>query len=202
VRTADGLARQDPEAIGSAMEEYGKNKSGPFASSDNIAGGFLPVVDLVSPNREPELTINGKNILELLLKTQVDDGKPFTKDHTAFVGTLLSTPTEGSGRFFSHPAQGNFIPKTGITTLFGVRSQEISSQFVVCCYIHCLAVARISPLLPRLQSLQLIPGISRIHSTSSYFQDTYDMFLKSLLQSLWRAFLNPTEEIILEYQVT
>jgi choline dehydrogenase-like flavoprotein len=133
VETVDGLARQDFGAISAAMEEYSKSKSGPFASGGNIAGGFLPVIDFMSPNGELELSTSGQKALEQLLAAQVDDGKPFTKDHTAFVRTLLSTPTEGSGGFFSYPAQGNFIPKTGSNDIIG--SSEPGNFFTICCML-------------------------------------------------------------------
>jgi len=126
VKTVDDLARQDMAAIGAAMEDYAKNQSGPFASGGNFAGGFLPVVDFLSPD--------GKNDLTNLLQYQpAHDEKPFTKYHAEFVKKLLSTPTEGSGGFFSYPALGNFIPKTGSDDI--MQSATPGNYFTICCML-------------------------------------------------------------------
>ena len=64
------------------------------------------------------------------MASEEDDGKPFTKYHTAFVKSLLSTPTEGSGGFFSYPAQGNFIPEAGSGSI--MKSSEPGDYFTIC----------------------------------------------------------------------
>lgn len=126
VKTADDLARQDMAAIGAAMEAYAKNQSGPFASGGNFAGGFLPVVDFLPPDGKNELT-------NLLQSEHADDGKPFTKFHAEFVKKLLSTPTEGSGGFFSYPALGNFLPETGSGDI--MQSATQGNYFTICCML-------------------------------------------------------------------
>jgi choline dehydrogenase-like flavoprotein len=115
------------------MDMYATNQNGPFASGGNIAGGFLPVMDFMSPGVKSELSVEGQVIVKGLLKSQTDNGKPFTEEHTAFVGSLLNTPTEGSGGFFSYPAQGNFIPKIGSNDIIG--SSEPGKFFTICCML-------------------------------------------------------------------
>jgi choline dehydrogenase-like flavoprotein len=125
VKTVDDLARQDPAAIGAAMEAYGRDQSGPFATGGNFAGGFLPVLDFLSAEGKEELA-------QHLGKLQ-DDDKPFTKSHTDFVRSLLSTPTEGSGGFFSYPAKGNFIPETGANDI--IQGSDTGNYFTICCML-------------------------------------------------------------------
>lgn len=62
-----------------------------------------------------------------------DDGKPFTKYHAAFVKSLLSTPTEGTGGLFSYPALANFIPETGSNDI--MQSSEPGNYFTICCML-------------------------------------------------------------------
>ncbi|KAI9645652.1 hypothetical protein NHQ30_006394 [Ciborinia camelliae] len=127
VKTMDALARQDQAAIGAAMEAYMKEQKGPFASGGNFAGGFLPVIDFLSPE--------GKEELSKLLQEEKDDGKPFTKSHTAFVKNLLNTATEGSGCFFSYPAQGNFIPEAGSNDIMISANADAANYFTICCML-------------------------------------------------------------------
>ncbi|KAF4624906.1 hypothetical protein G7Y89_g13263 [Cudoniella acicularis] len=125
VETIDGLARQDMAAIGAAMEAYTKTQSGPFASGGNFSGGFLPVLDFISPEGEKEL--------QRLLQFQIHDNKPFSKYHTEFVDSLLHTATEGSGGFFSYPAQGNFIQEVDIQDIIG--SSSPGNYLTICCML-------------------------------------------------------------------
>ncbi|KAK6601223.1 GMC oxidoreductase [Botrytis cinerea] len=124
VKTVDALARQDQAAIGAAMEAYMEEQKGPFASGGNFAGGFLPVVDFLTPE--------GKKELAKLLQEIKDDGKPFTKSHIEFVNDLLNTPTEGSGCFFSYPAQGNFIPEAGSNDIMISANADAGNYFTIC----------------------------------------------------------------------
>ncbi|KAF7919317.1 uncharacterized protein EAE97_011649 [Botrytis byssoidea] len=124
VKTVDALARQDQAAIGAAMEAYMKEQKGPFASGGNFAGGFLPVVDFLTPE--------GKKELAKLLQEIKDDGKPSTKSHIEFVNDLLNTPTEGSGCFFSYPAQGNFIPEAGSNDIMISANADAGNYFTIC----------------------------------------------------------------------
>jgi choline dehydrogenase-like flavoprotein len=132
VKTVDGLARQDQAAIGAAMETYMKEQSGPFASGGNFAGGFLPVVDYLSPE--------GKEELSKLFQEIKDDEQPFTKSHNEFVRAMLSTPTEGSGCYFSYPAQGNFIPEAGSNDIMISANADARNFFTIgCMLLHPLS---------------------------------------------------------------
>lgn len=96
VKTLDDLARQDPAAIGAAMEAYSKYQNGSFASGGNFAGGLLPLVDFLSPGDREKISDFGKETITKLFESQDDDGKPFTRHHKDFVNSLLSIATEAS----------------------------------------------------------------------------------------------------------
>ncbi|TGO29852.1 hypothetical protein BPAE_0010g00360 [Botrytis paeoniae] len=122
VKTMDALARQDSAAIGEAMGAYMTEKSGPFATGGNFAGGILPIVDFLRESGDD---------LEGLLKrygTGDEDKTPFSKSHAEFVHSLLRTPTEGSGGYFSYAALGNFIPEAGSGDIIGKQNSSASSD--------------------------------------------------------------------------
>lgn len=104
VWTMDGLARQDPAALGAAMEAYGK-QSGPFARSGTNASAQLPF-----PGIQTE---EGKADLEQVLKLTEghDDAKTtpaFAESHAKLVKTILSSPEEASGFYISFPGFASF----------------------------------------------------------------------------------------------
>ncbi|TGO59177.1 hypothetical protein BCON_0047g00150 [Botryotinia convoluta] len=85
-------------------------------------GGILPVVDFLG---------EGGDDLEELLKrygTGDEDKTPFSKSHAEFVHSLLRTPTEGSGGYFSYAALGNFIPEAGSGDIIGKQNSSASSD--------------------------------------------------------------------------
>lgn len=130
VKTLDDLARQDPAAIGAAMDAYSKHQNGPFASGGNFAGGLLPLVDFLSPDDQEQTSDFGRETITKLLQSQEDDGKPFTKHHSEFVKSLLTTPTEASGLLLSWPAQSNFVPKAGSDSI--LQSSQPGSFLTIC----------------------------------------------------------------------
>ncbi|KAI1390108.1 glucose-methanol-choline oxidoreductase-like protein [Hypoxylon trugodes] len=104
VKTMDDLARQVPEAIATAMQDYATKKTGPFSVGGNFAGSMLPVVDFVEgPDSEQTL----KDVLDLSQEVPTPDS--FSSQHASFVHSLLSKRTEGVGNVFTFPAYGNFI---------------------------------------------------------------------------------------------
>ncbi|KAH6673176.1 glucose-methanol-choline oxidoreductase-like protein [Halenospora varia] len=128
IATVDGLARKDMAAIGAAMATYQRDQSGLFATGGNFAGGFLPVTDFLTPD--------GKKDLKILLGSQILDDKLFSKDHSAFVESLLQTSNEGSGGFFSYSAQGNFIPEVAATGSNEIIGGSSPGNFLtICCML-------------------------------------------------------------------
>ncbi|KAK8906968.1 hypothetical protein ACHAPC_005810 [Botrytis cinerea] len=51
-----------------------------------------------------------------------------TKPHAEFVQSLLRSPTEGSGGYFSYTALGNFIPEAGSGDTIGKQNASTSSD--------------------------------------------------------------------------
>lgn len=108
LRTMDPVARQEPTALGAAMEAYGK-QAGPLASSGTNAVAQLPF-----PGIQTE---EGKSDLERLLAEHmtrpVDDKTTtdaFAKAHEDFVTAVLSSPDEASACYLSFPGFAWFQP--------------------------------------------------------------------------------------------
>ncbi|KAK4204578.1 putative GMC oxidoreductase [Triangularia verruculosa] len=106
VKTIDALARQDPEAVGAAMQEYLTNKSGPFAVG-NYTGSLLPVPDFAGPD--------GKSTLDQILgEIETSNSNPitgpFTPHHTSAVHAILSNPAESVANIFMYAAKANVKP--------------------------------------------------------------------------------------------
>lgn len=71
LETLDALVRQEPEAIGQAMQEYASTRSGPLAGMGIEAYAYLPVMDHgSSPGRER-------------LRNVIRENRPPETDHTA-----------------------------------------------------------------------------------------------------------------------
>lgn len=102
VQTLDGLSRQEPEAIGAAMQEYISKKKGPFALGGNYAGSLIPVPDFVE-GPEAEATLS-KALSELDGIATPGDFSPY---HTEFVRSILGKRSEGTGNLFTYAACGS-----------------------------------------------------------------------------------------------
>lgn len=96
--TMDGIARQEPGAIGAAMHEYAAHKRGPFAVGGNFAGSLIPVPDLVDGL---DAESNLKQVLELANSAAPGDFSPY---HAEFVRSILGKRTEGAANIFTYAA--------------------------------------------------------------------------------------------------
>ncbi|KAJ0345200.1 hypothetical protein COL154_001788 [Colletotrichum chrysophilum] len=99
--TMDGIVRQDPAAVGAAMEAYGK-QSGPFSRSGTSATAQLPL-----PATE--------NAGELFDKLKAEAPKTrstpaFTEKLESFVRSVLTSSSEPSGYYLSFPGYALFNP--------------------------------------------------------------------------------------------
>lgn len=84
----DALVRQEPEAVGQAMQEYATNRSGPLASTGIEAYAYLPVIDhgfgsgmkrlqnLIRENRPPETDRTAQAMYSLASKALLDQASP------------------------------------------------------------------------------------------------------------------------------
>ncbi|KAK4174300.1 hypothetical protein QBC36DRAFT_218783 [Triangularia setosa] len=136
VKTIDALTRQDPEAVGAAMQEYITNKSGPFAVG-NFTGSLLPVADFVGPD--------GKSTLDQVVK-QITASNPkptsgdFTPHHTSFVHSLLANPAEGAGNLFMYAACANVNPANVGADI--IVKEAAPANFVTICAALCYPLSR------------------------------------------------------------
>ncbi|ROW11583.1 hypothetical protein VMCG_01317 [Cytospora schulzeri] len=101
LETLDALVRQEPEAIGQAMQEYATSKSGALASNGTETYAYLPLLDHVSKDSP------GFERLHKLL----NDNIPPESDHRAsalysFVRQTLLDPRAPSGVYFTMRGQG------------------------------------------------------------------------------------------------
>ena len=108
VETMDPLVRQEPSALAAAIEAY-KQKVGPLASSGTSTSAQLPTPGLA--------TVEGKESLERLVSSSAMNNPPslssnaaFAKAHSAFVHSVLTSSTEGSGCYISFPGFAGFAP--------------------------------------------------------------------------------------------
>ena len=101
VETLDGLIRQDPKAIGAAMEAYQINKSGPFSGASINSFAFMPVVQFQSSD--------GRLALNHLLETQLPrQSKTGQSTEEEFVGSVISSADKSSVVYLMFAAQANF----------------------------------------------------------------------------------------------
>ncbi|KAF6811050.1 GMC oxidoreductase [Colletotrichum sojae] len=97
--TMDGIVRQDPAAVGAAMEAYGKG-SGPFSRSGTSATAQLPLPDSEEVAQLLD-TLEGP-------KTTATPG--FTTAIQKFVRSVLTSPSEPSAYYLSFPGYALFGP--------------------------------------------------------------------------------------------
>lgn len=102
VKTMDGLSRQEPEAIGAAMQEYITSKAGPFALGGNFAGSLIPVPDFVDGSHSVDTL---KEVLDAT--RQADEPGDFSPYHAEFVRSILGKKAEGTGNLFTYAACGS-----------------------------------------------------------------------------------------------
>ena len=101
LKIKDDLSRENPAAITAAMESFSNEQSGPFTVGGVFSYAFLPVIDFT--------TLDGRKELDEVIQRSVyEDKHPLQQAHALFVHDLLANLHEGSGGFFTYPAQGNF----------------------------------------------------------------------------------------------
>ena len=101
IQTADPLMRREPQALQAAQEMYQTEKKGPFCIGGIGSHAYLPVLDLVSPERKQQQA-------DLLAKVPVSgaaEGEA-TKAHEAAVRRVIESGDDGSGALFLFQAQG------------------------------------------------------------------------------------------------
>ncbi|KAJ4391876.1 hypothetical protein N0V93_005496 [Gnomoniopsis smithogilvyi] len=96
--TMDSLARQDPAAMGAAMEAYTQRQNGPFSRSGANATALLPLPGMQNGHLEPVLD----TLLSQTGSASTDDVKQsFARRHESFVRSLLDSPAGPSGHYLT-----------------------------------------------------------------------------------------------------
>ncbi|PYI02594.1 glucose-methanol-choline oxidoreductase-like protein [Aspergillus sclerotiicarbonarius CBS 121057] len=116
INTKDDLMRQVPEVLGAAMEDYKTRQFGPFTIGGNYSSALLPLIDFSKPNTGPN------DLATVLAATVPDSSDPFSAELAAFVRSILQSPREATGGYFTYPAQADFKGS-------GADSQVIQSKF-------------------------------------------------------------------------
>ncbi|KAI0173524.1 hypothetical protein GGR52DRAFT_580135 [Hypoxylon sp. FL1284] len=99
--TLDGLMRQDPAAIGAAMEIFAKQKSGPLSKSNTNDAGHLP---LPGSNTAEGLQRINDFLDQVQRPTSDSSPSSFGSAHAKFVRSLLTSPDEPSAFYLACPA--------------------------------------------------------------------------------------------------
>ncbi|KAM7206083.1 L-sorbose 1-dehydrogenase [Naviculisporaceae sp. PSN 640] len=111
IATLDPFFRNDPQAVGAAMEAYGVNGTGPLSSSSIIASAQLPFPGIETEAGEKEVN----RLLQEHLNWRSPEGEVsprFSAAHAAFVQSILLSPTEASSNYVFGPAYTEFENRT------------------------------------------------------------------------------------------
>ncbi|KAL2259503.1 hypothetical protein VTK26DRAFT_6793 [Humicola hyalothermophila] len=109
--TIDPIARQDPAALGAAMETYTTKQRGWFSKSNSNAMAHIPFPDID--------TAGGKQEVEQLVRTWCSSGAgdpgckatpAYTKAHETLVQNVLSSPKHASGYYLTFPGWALYGP--------------------------------------------------------------------------------------------
>jgi choline dehydrogenase-like flavoprotein len=95
--TIDPIARQEPAALGAAMEAYTTTQSGPFAHSGTYASAQLPLANLQTAP---------KSVADLA--SPASQNGAFAQAHARYVQSVLASPAEASGHYMSFPGYAAF----------------------------------------------------------------------------------------------
>ncbi|KAJ0117704.1 hypothetical protein J7T55_001903 [Diaporthe amygdali] len=119
--TLDALARQEPEAVGLAMQDYVTNRSGPLTSTGIEAYAYLPVIDhsngpgqkrlhdLIRENRPSEADHAAQAIYSLASKTLLDSAASSAAYLALRAQAVLPVDLSWSPNSPTGPIPGKFI---------------------------------------------------------------------------------------------
>lgn len=121
VNTLDALVRQEPEAVGQAMQDYVTNRSGPLASTGIEAYAYLPVIDhgsapgteklqdLLRENRPAETDRAAQATYSLASKALLDQSSPSAAYLVFRSQSVLPVDLSWSPNSPTGPVPGKFI---------------------------------------------------------------------------------------------
>ncbi|KAK8062550.1 hypothetical protein PG997_014647 [Apiospora hydei] len=105
VYTIDDFFRQDPKAVGAAMEDYGTKGTGPMSTSNMITMAQLPLPEFHSEDGRKEVD----QLLSAAHASAPASTTPaFTRAHEMFVRSVLTNPSSALGNYVLGPAYAPF----------------------------------------------------------------------------------------------
>lgn len=108
LETIDGFFRQEPDAVATAMEDYGTKGTGPMSTSNMITSAHLPLTEFQTEDGRKELD-------QLLSSLDAEEDAchstpttpAFAAAHQEFVCSVLKDPSQAPGFYVMGPA---YIP--------------------------------------------------------------------------------------------
>ncbi|GAB1319164.1 Glucose-methanol-choline oxidoreductase N-terminal domain-containing protein [Madurella fahalii] len=107
--TIDPIARQNPAALGAAMEAYTSKQRGPFSQTNSNVMAHIPFPGINTDSGKQDLEQIFKSTAGMALsglKTTPD----FTEAHEALVRSVLTSPTGASGYYLHFPGWAFYGP--------------------------------------------------------------------------------------------
>ncbi|KAM7210300.1 L-sorbose 1-dehydrogenase [Rhypophila decipiens] len=141
IETLDPFFRNDPQAVGAAMQAYGVNRTGPLGSSSIVASAQLPFPGIQTEQGKTEVN---QLLQDHHLDKSADDSKQhstsseFAAAHAAFVKCILLSPAEASANYVFGPAYTEFEDRANPTfrapgnhiTIAAMLSHPLSRGYV------------------------------------------------------------------------
>jgi len=101
IETKDDVRRQDPKAIGAAMEAYQTSQSGTFSVGGDYCSALLPVPDFQSESGKAEME-------EILAGVSSPAPGSFESDLQKYALAAIRDPNEATGGYFFYAARADF----------------------------------------------------------------------------------------------
>ncbi|KAI0433464.1 aryl-alcohol dehydrogenase [Xylaria sp. FL1042] len=109
LETLDSLVRQEPEAIGAAMQDYAINKSGILTSVGIMTYAYMPVVDILSEEDQSTMKAMLEQNKPLLKETRGWD-KTLTQESYEVIENAVLEPHRPSGVLLTITGQNPVSP--------------------------------------------------------------------------------------------
>ncbi|KIA75446.1 hypothetical protein HK57_00090 [Aspergillus ustus] len=134
IETKDKFMRGDTAAIAASMEQYATRKFGTFTVGGNYSGALLPLADFEDAETG---AADRAAVLASIPPASPSSLSPFETDLADYIRTLISTPTEATGAYFTFLAQsdlraaqsGNYLTiAVGLVSPLSRGSSHITSS--------------------------------------------------------------------------
>ncbi|KAK4233370.1 L-sorbose 1-dehydrogenase [Achaetomium macrosporum] len=124
--TIDPIARQDPAALGAAMEAYTTKQRGPFSKTNSNVMAHIPFPDINSASGKKDLDQILEKHLSAATTTDLPGSKTtaeYVQAHESLVRSVLTSPTGASGYYVHFPGWA-YYGRTGRLVPIPLDSSE------------------------------------------------------------------------------